>query len=108
MFKIAIDPTYSVPVRGELAGGDPFEFEAVFRRLTNSDLLALNERVRSGMADAEVVGRVLAGWNAVQDENGEPLAFTPENVFRLLNVAGVQAALIEAFYGSLPGARRKN
>lgn len=108
MFKIAVDPTYVAPVRGELAGGESFEFEAVFRRLANSELLALNEKVRGGMSDAEVVGRVLAGWNAVQDENGEPLAFTPENLFRLLNVAGVQAAVIEAFYTSLPGARRKN
>jgi hypothetical protein len=108
MFKIAVDPTYVAPVKGELAGGTPFEFEAVFRRLTNSELGALNDKVRAGMSDAEVVGRVLAGWNHVQNDDGEPLAFTPENLFRLLNVAGVQAAVIEAFYTSLPGARRKN
>lgn len=109
MFSIAVEPTYTWPVQGTLPGGVEVKFDAVFRRLSTADAKALDERAARGeLSDAELIGRVLAGWTGVTDEHREPLPFTPENLFRLLNVLGVQAAIVASFYESLAGARRKN
>lgn len=109
MFSIAVSPTYVAPVKGALAGGVPFEFEAVFRRFSVPELRALDERVASGgLTDEQLIVHVLAGWNGVADESGTELPFSPANLERLLCIHGVTRALLDAFYTSLSEARRKN
>jgi hypothetical protein len=109
MFSIAVDPTYTTPVKGELAGGLPVEFEAHFRRLTVTQYEALRTEIREqGLSDAAVIKRVLAGWSGVVDADQVPVPFGPEALGAVLDIAGVQALIVEAFFESFSGARRKN
>ncbi len=111
MFKLALTATYSHPVKLAFPGGGAASFEAIFNRLTQAELDEIARRIASPdepMTDAEVVERVLAGWKGVADADGVDLAFTPSNVADVLAVAGVRAALVEAFFESHAEARRKN
>ena len=109
MFSIAVDPTYTTPVKGLLAGGVPVEFEATFRRLTVTQFDALRSEIRDqGLSDAAVIVQVLAGWSGVVDADQVPVPFSPETLATVLDIAGVQALIVEAFFESFSGARRKN
>lgn len=53
--------------------------------------------------------RVLVGWGEdVQDEAGEPLPFTAENLKRLVRIGYVGAALTEAYFRAITGRVEKN
>jgi len=80
-------------------------FIARFRALTRDDVEAA-----AGDADTSWLERILAGWDEVAGADGKPLAFTPENLTRLLARPGVAAAVAEAYRRALTGEEfaRKN
>lgn len=109
MFCIAVDPTYSAVVKGELAGGLLIEFDAIFRRLTVAQLEVLRRQIiDEQLGDDVVVARVLAGWGRVVDASGQELPFSSEALAQALQTLGVQELIVKAFFESLPDARRKN
>jgi hypothetical protein len=109
MFKISVSPSYSYPVTVDLPGARVKPtFDAVFKRLPQSELDVLIEKVKSNeMDDAGFVREVLVGWKGVSDETGE-LVFSEENLSSLLNVYPVARCVVEAFYASLTGVNAKN
>ena len=109
MFKLALKPTYKVPVTVELPGGERHVFDAVFRRLEQDAVERLHTGVAEGaVSDRELIDQVLAGWDKVQDEDGSVLEFSAGNLDRLLAVFPVQTAIVVAWVESLAGARAGN
>lgn len=109
MFKIALAPTYVAPVTIEVPGSKTKQvFDAEFKRLSQPELTALTERVKTGeLDDAAFVLQVMVGWKGVSDENGE-LAFSVSNLDTLLEIYPVARCIVEAFFASLAGAKQKN
>lgn len=109
MFCIAVSPTYTETVRGELPGRVAVEFKAIFRRLTVAEFQALRQEIlEQNLSDARVIDRVLVGWADVVDEAKAPIDFTPDALARVLQIAGVDELIVKAYFESFDGARRKN
>jgi hypothetical protein len=111
MFKLDESQTYEWPVVGRLYGDQAFDFVASFRRLSRSQLRELQEAaagIQSPADEVAYVQRFLAGWRGVFDAQGAEIAFSPEALAKLLDVGGVDEALIDTFHASLKGAREKN
>ena len=109
MFKLALSPTFTASVAIDFQGGGRGQFDAVFNRLTQTEIDALSARIAAGEGtDTEIVDQVLAGWSGVADENGAALDFSPANRARVLDVAGVRAAIVRAFFDAFPRAKAKN
>lgn len=109
MFRLSLTPTFSAPVIVEFQGGGRAQFDAVFHRLSQTEIDALTQRIQSGEAsDSEICTQVLAGWSGVAEDDGTVIPFIPSNVTRVLDVAGVRAAVVRAFFESFPTAKRKN
>jgi len=71
--------------------------------------LPIDEASAALQAEGEpLLQRVVLGWDGVQDESGEPLPCTPENVSRLIRIGYVGSALTEAYFRALPGRTEKN
>jgi hypothetical protein len=59
--------------------------------------------------DLDLIDEVLVGFgDDLLDVDRQPLAFTPENLERLLSVHGAQAAIIKSFYEHHIEAPQKN
>ena len=109
MFKLALSPTFTAPVVVEFQGGGRAQFEATFHRLSQTEIDALTQRIQASEAsDADICIQVLAGWSGVAEEDGTVIPFSPTNMSRVLDVAGVRAAVVRAFFESFPSAKRKN
>lgn len=110
MFKIAVTPTYTHPVRFSLPGSaTSVSFEAVFHRLSQSDLDEIGEQVAKGnLNDRQILDRVLAGWKGIVDEAGEPIEFGSPGTAVVLDTYPVTPATVKAFFESLKDAKAKN
>ena len=111
MFKLDESQTYEWPVVGRLYGDEPFDFVAIFRRLSRSQLRELQEAaagIQSPADEVAYVQRFLAGWRGVLAADGSEVPFSAEALARLIDVGGVDEALIDTFHASLKGAREKN
>lgn len=59
--------------------------------------------------DLDLIDEVLVGFgDDLLDVDRQPLAFTPENLERLLSVHGAQAAIIKSFHEHYIAAPQKN
>ncbi len=75
--------------------------------------LPLDEAAAELEADGEtprapLLQRVLTGWEGVQDETGEPLPCTPDNIARLIRIGYVGSVIVEAYFRALTGRTEKN
>lgn len=112
-FKLALTPTYSVEVTVEYPIEDGktqrAKFFARFKRLKQEEIEDLLKRAREARAnDRQILEEVLVGWKGVQDEAGEEIPFTPENMATVMNVYPMQPATVRAFFDSVQGARQGN
>jgi hypothetical protein len=102
--------TVDWPVRVDLGDGNGAELSEPigfrFEILPNDEYVALV--ARGGMA--EVLRRAVRGWreDQVEGEDGQPLAFGPENLNKLLLMPRVNAAIVAAYFDAARGERRKN
>ena len=113
MFVISQKQTYTWPVTVEfpIDGGkiDKQTFDAEFKRMTQTRIHEIRSMIeRSEVTDTELAREVLAGWEGVNDGNGEPVPFTERSRDQLLDVPLVASAVVFAWLGSLTGAKRKN
>ncbi len=114
MFQVTTkDQTFTTDVRVEMIAENGKTktnvFKAKFRRVNQSDLDSIHERMREKtLTDAGVVREILVGWQDVKDENGQELEFNDDNLAALLNVFPVQPTLVNTFFNSLTNAVRKN
>jgi len=105
--------SYDWPVTLETpADGGRFEkitFTARFKRLGQARIDEIVSALRDGgdgLTDRTIVDDVLIGWDKVLDADGQPIDFTPVNVAAVLEVEGVRAAIVKAWFESLSGKRK--
>lgn len=108
-FKIALKPSYKVPVKVELPNGkggfESSTFIAEFKRIGFDELAALRT---SEQTHKEMLRDALVGFSDLLDAEDTALDFTPENVDALLNIPQAVSALSEAFWGSIYKGKEKN
>ena len=124
-FVLKQSATYSWPVSFDVpADGGRFvkqSFDAEFTRPTQSRIVEIQEAVykrlraiqndqdTDGMiTDQEIADEVLVGWAGVDDGDGAEVTFSEKAKRQVLDVPAVSASVVEAFFDSLKGARRKN
>jgi hypothetical protein len=124
-FVLKQSATYSWPVSFDVpADGGRFvkqSFDAEFTRPTQSRIVEIQEAVMarlraiqndqetSGMiTDQEIAEEVLVGWAGVDDGEGAEVPFSEKAKAQVLDVPSVSASIVEAFFDSLKGAKRKN
>jgi hypothetical protein len=112
MFVITQSSSYkwSVKVKVPVDGGrfDEHTFDAVFKRLPQSRI----EEMRSSVAGEEYTPKAIAqeivvGWSGVQDANGD-IPFSEDALKTVLELPGVAASIVIAFFDSINGITRKN
>lgn len=113
MFIISQKQTYSWPVevRFPVDGGktDKQTFDAEFRRFTQTRINEIRELIEAGkITDTELAREVMAGWEGVNDGNGDAVPFSERARDQLLDVPLVAAAVVMAWLGSLTGVKAKN
>lgn len=114
MFKIAATPTYKSKVTVDFPGDNGKTvskvFTAIFKRLSQSELDSLSERVNAGeLKDNDVIREVMVGWgDDVGDESGAPLEFNEQNLVALLDLHPVRPTIVKAYYATINGAKAKN
>jgi hypothetical protein len=124
-FVLKQSATYSWPVSFDVpADGGRFvkqSFDAEFARPTQSRIVEIQEAVMArlraiqndqettGMiTDQEIAEEVLVGWSGVDDGEGAEVPFSEKAKAQVLDVPSVSASIVEAFFDSLKGAKRKN
>ena len=105
MFKITLDPTYTIPVEIDLPGQNPRpSFDANFRRLSKPEYRALMD---SGKSPSEIAGEVLVGWKGVVDGEGREIPFSKDALESLLDILPVADSIFLAFIASVNLALKK-
>ncbi len=80
-------------------------FFCKFRLMEQPDI---DELVRDSANDAELLGQVILDWEAVLDEQDQPLPCTPDNIAALTRRVFVRTAMLSAFFRAQAGAGEKN
>ena len=123
-FVLKQSDTYNWPVPFEVpTDGGRFlkqSFDAEFKRPTQTRIVEIQELVMArlraiqndqdteGMiTDQQIAGEVLVGWAGIEGEDGE-VPFSEKAKAQVLDVPSVAASIVEAFFDSLKGAKRKN
>ena len=112
-FVLAQSDSYSWPVTVEFpVDGGRFEkqtFDAEFKRLPQSRIEQVIERSNTDtIKDAEFAREVITGWKGVTDAKGADVPYSIEALGKLLDVPLVAGAIVQVFFASLTGAKRKN
>lgn len=120
MLRISKDRVVLWPVSVSLpADGGPerVEIKVRYRLLTRSDMDGVAERLRAraaegdqviiGLVDDLLADRVL-GWEGIEGEDGQPLAYSPEAVRALLDLPYLREAIESGLYAASRGAVAKN
>ncbi|WP_136414830.1 phage tail assembly chaperone [Herbaspirillum sp. ST 5-3] len=113
MFKIAVNPTYTAEVKVDVPtdNGKTVQrvFEAKFKRPTQTELDSIYKRIKdSELSDAGLIDEVMVGWSAVADEEGTALEFNPANLAALLEIHPTRPTIVQTFFSTVHGAKRKN
>jgi hypothetical protein len=124
-FILKQSDTYNWPVPFEVpTDGGRFlkqSFDAEFKRPTQTRIVEIQELVMArlraiqndqdtdGMiTDQQIAGEVLVGWSGIDDGEGGEVPFSEKAKAQVLDVPSVAASIVEAFFDSLKGAKRKN
>jgi hypothetical protein len=119
-FKLAVTPDFVGVVNAEIPADNgktqKLSFHVRFKRLSTSEFDDLIKRINTvdddgkrSISDQDIVDEVLTGFgDDLQDDNGNPLAFTPTNVEALCNVHPLRGTIVQAFFDSYTRAKAKN
>jgi hypothetical protein len=124
-FVLKQSDTYSWPVSFDVpADGGRFvkqTFDAEFKRPTQSRIVEIQEAVLKRLravqndentdgliTDLEIAEEILVGWSGIDDGEGGAVPYSQKAKEQVLNVPAVSASIVEAFFDSLKGAKRKN
>jgi hypothetical protein len=113
MFKIDLSKTYTYPVTIEIKTEDgktkKQSFKAKFNRYSQTELdEIIKDSQDNEINDQQLAEKVLVGWEGIQDADGNDLEFNNENRDVVLDAFPVRPSVIEAWFESLQGAKRKN
>jgi hypothetical protein len=85
------------------------EFMAEFKRLPQSRLDAIQKQaLDNAVDDDQFIGEILIGWSGIKTPEGEEVLFNEATRSVVLDLAGMRAAIVQAFFDSIAGAARKN
>lgn len=109
MFRINPAPTFRAKVPLTVPGEDKRGLvEFVFRHKTRQQFAAWWEAIE-GRKDADILADVVAGWEDVIDEQGEPVPYSPEALALLIDRFPASAAeILLAYRRGLWESREKN
>ncbi|MDD5297669.1 MAG: phage tail assembly chaperone [Rhodocyclaceae bacterium] len=110
MFKINPAPTFSAPVSLTVPGQDESAtLDITFQHKGKQALSAWIKAAVEGRADLDSLTEVVAGWDGVSDDAGNPLPFSPEALATLLDQYPAAAGEFYAAYRkALTESRAKN
>lgn len=115
MFKFMKSPAYWWPVTLRVpAEDDPgqciaVKFEAQFKRMTSSEMVAHIEKMRAnGWPDAEYVRPLIVGFRKLLNVDDTEVPFNADSLSELLDVPGAGTALAKAYGDSNDQAATKN
>lgn len=109
MFKIDQTPTFThrVEIKVPSDGGhDLQDMQVTFRVLPDEEIEAFDMRTSRG--EREFLAAAVVGFDDVEDEQGKKLPYSHTLRDRLIGLAYVRVALINAYYAALMGKRVKN
>ena len=118
-FVLKQSATYLWPVTLRLpVDGGRYEkqtFDAQFRRLSQSRINEIQDLVRAKqrgddveLTDQSVADEVLAGWDGVQDDDGEDVPYSEAAKAEMLGIASVASSIVVAYFESVTGNKVKN
>ena len=124
-FVLKQSDTYVWPVSFDIpTDGGRFTkqtFDAEFKRPTQTRIVEIQESVMqrlraiqndeetTGMiTDLEIAGEILVGWAGIEDGKGGEVPYSEKAKDQVLDMPAVSASVVEAFFDSLKGAKRKN
>lgn len=110
-FRLSISDTVAVQVAGSIPDATgrpmPFSFTLTCRRLPASELRQQIEA--NELTVPEFVAGVCQGWSGVQEEGGQPLAYSPAALTQLLDVVGMAGVCFTAYVAACGAkGREKN
>ena len=107
--KLATERRYTWPVivsRPNDGDWEEFQFNAHFVAPSRDELKAV---YAGEIPEDDFLRQHLTGWDGLQDGDGQPLEFNPDNLTAALNDTGVYRAIIKGLMESAAGAaERKN
>ncbi|MDO6497325.1 hypothetical protein [Photobacterium sanguinicancri] len=109
MFKLVKErkvKDWPVDVAVPLDGGEVKKFSMTldFKLVGSDEFRALSQG-----GDSKLFGEVVTGWSGIQDESGEPLAFTKENLKAACQNQQFTAGALSAYMKVMSGtASTKN
>ncbi|WP_297772674.1 hypothetical protein [uncultured Roseovarius sp.] len=109
MFKIDQKPTFTrrVEIKVPADGGHEMQdLEVTFRVLPDEEIEAFDMRTTRG--EREFLAATVFHIDDVEDEKGSALPYSDNLRDRLVGLAYVRVALINAYYAALMGSRVKN
>jgi hypothetical protein len=129
-FVLKQKPTYTWPLVLIIPNAGKKErhaFDAIYNRLPQSrideliELARVTEQINRGRVAVtdeqeepekfitrDVAREVMAGWNDVVDDKGEPVPFTTSALDQLLEIPTVADQIVRGFFASIDAAKRKN
>ena len=112
MFKMVQAEAYFWPVKVDIpVSGGKFEaqtFDAQFKLVSQARLNELLDLAKDDkMTPKDLLKEVVTGWRGVDSGSGE-LPFSEGALNQLLDSPCVAPALVDAFFESRRGAKRKN
>jgi hypothetical protein len=112
MFKLTKSPTFWMTVAGdeqtESGRRVEFKFELKVKRITFPELSdLLRAAADEGRSDFEAIKDLVLDWRGIGNDDGEPLAYSPEALQDLMAVVG-GAPIIRALIKAMPKAKEKN
>lgn len=102
-FKFSISQNVLVPIKAtyldDQGKPQPMNFGLLCERRDAEGLAKLTAEPSRKLAD--VMTEVARGFVDLQDDDGQPMAFTPENLQRVLGVAGMAMTAFAAYVDSI-------
>jgi len=113
MFVLKQSDSYDWTVKVDFpVSGDKYQtqsFKAEFNRLSQTRIEELQKQVEEEqISGKDFVKEIVIGWKEVNDENGQPIEFSPAALEKLCDIPIVARAIVKAFFASINGAKTKN
>jgi len=107
MFKLDLSPAYFAPVAIDMLDADgvlrTHRFDARFKRLDEPTVVDIQKRAEAKtITDGQLLDEIMIGWRGIEDADGNPLAFTADEVRSVCTkVSGLRQAIVNAWFASL-------
>lgn len=111
MIEFQVDDKVTFSVQGKYTAADgtikPFDFRLIARRLGEEEIR--DKQARNGdQSQTDFVTEVAQDWDGVRAAGGEPVPFTKEGLYRLLNSRAGLGRLAFIAYMAAISAKEKN